>query len=62
MGMKRKQLVIDRLEDIDNHMVALQRSFEVPTMTKDKAVGYIEMIREKMREIQNFVNLEDNAY
>lgn len=62
MGMKRKQVVIDKLEDMDNHLISLAQAFNTPTLTKEKAEQYVTMVREKLKEIQNMVNLEDHAY
>jgi len=60
--MKRKQIVLDKIEDVDNTLIALYQALQIPTITKDKAEYYVAAIREKLKEMDNLVRLEDSAY
>lgn len=60
--MKRKQIVLDKIEDIDNTIISLYQALQIPTITKDKAEYYVSVIREKLKEIDNLIRLEDSAY
>lgn len=57
--MKRKQVVLDKIEDIDNHLISLFQAMQVPGITKDKLERYVDQARYKLQEILNFVKLED---
>jgi hypothetical protein len=52
--MKRKQIVLDRLEDIDNVLISLYQALQQP---KD-----INVVRERLKDVDNLVRLEDHAY
>jgi hypothetical protein len=60
--MKRKQIVLDRLEDIDNVLVSLYQALQQPKVTKDQAEYYINVVRERLKDVDNLVRLEDHAY
>lgn len=57
--MKRKQVIIDRIEDMDNHLVSLHRALQMPGITFEKAEQYLILVREKLKEVENMVKLED---
>lgn len=57
--MKRKQLVVDKIEDIDNHLISLYQAMQLPGVTKERLERYVEQSRHKLQEILNFVKLED---
>jgi hypothetical protein len=57
--MKRKQIVIDKIEDIDNHLISLYQALQVPGVKKETIENYAEHIRYKLSEILNYVKLED---
>lgn len=59
--MKRKQVILDHIENMDNHLLACERALQVPGITKEKIEQYILMVRERLREVENFVKLEDNG-
>jgi hypothetical protein len=59
--MKRKQLIIDHIEDMDNHLLAAERALTIPTVTKESIANYINMVREKLKVVENYVKLEDNG-
>jgi len=59
--MKRKQVILDHIEDMDNHLIACERALTIPNVTKESIEKYIFMVREKLREVENFVKLEDNG-
>ena len=59
--MKRKQLIIDHIEDMDNHLLAAERAQTIPTVTKESIANYINMVREKLKVVENYVKLEDNG-
>ena len=59
--MKRKQLIIDHIEDMDNHWLAAERALTIPTVTKESIANYINMVREKLKVVENYVKLEDNG-
>lgn len=57
--MKRKQVVIDKIEDMDNHLISLYQGLQVPGVKKELIERYVEQVRYKLQEILNFVKLED---
>lgn len=57
--MKRKQVVLDRIEEMDNHLLSMQRMLQIPQTTRETVERYIEMTREKLKEVENYVKLED---
>ena len=57
--MKRKQIVLDKIEDIDNHLISLYQALQVPVVKKENIERYVEQIRYKLSEMQNYVKLED---
>ena len=57
--MKRKQIALDKVEDIDNHLVSLYQALQVPNVKKEMIERYVEQVRQKLAEIQNFIRLED---
>jgi predicted DNA-binding protein YlxM (UPF0122 family) len=59
--MKRKQVVLDHIEDMDNHLLAMERALTIPTVTREAIENYIRMTRERLKEVENFVKLEDNG-
>lgn len=59
--MKRKQVILDHIENMDNHLLAMERALTIPTITRDTIENYIRMTREKLKEVENFVKLEDNG-
>ena len=59
--MKRKQVVLDHIENMDNHLLAMERALSIPNITKDAIEKYIVLTREKLKEVENFVKLEDNG-
>ena len=60
--MKRKQIVLDRLEDVDNTIISLYQALQIPTLTKEQAEYYVTAIRERLKDINDLIRLEDNAY
>lgn len=59
--MKRKQVILDHIENMDNHLLAMERALALPNVTRDAIENYIRMTREKLKEVENFVKLEDNG-
>lgn len=59
--MKRKQVILDHIEDMDNHLLAMERALTIPTVTREIMENYIRMTRERLKEVENFVKLEDNG-
>jgi hypothetical protein len=57
--MKRKQIVLDKIEDIDNHLISLFQALQVPGVKKENIERYVEQVRYKLSEMQNYVKLED---
>jgi tetrahydromethanopterin S-methyltransferase subunit F len=57
--MKRKQVVIDKIEDMDNHLVSMYQAMQMPGVKKENIERYVEQVRYKLQEILNFVKLED---
>jgi hypothetical protein len=57
--MKRKQIVLDKIEDIDNHLISLFQALQVPGIKKETIERYAEQVRLKLSEMQNYVKLED---
>lgn len=59
--MKRKQVILDHIENMDNHLLAMERALSIPNVTRESIEKYIIMTREKLKEVENFVKLEDNG-
>jgi len=57
--MKRKQIVIDKIEDIDNHLISLYQALQVPGVKKESIEKYAGQIRYKLQEVLNYIKLED---
>jgi len=57
--MKRKQIVIDKIEDMDNYLISLYQAMQVPGVTKENLERYVNQIRHTLQEMLNFVKLED---
>lgn len=58
--MKRKQLVLEKIEDMDNLMVSTWQALQVPNVSKEAIQNYLQRVRTQLHEIQNFVKLEDS--
>lgn len=57
--MKRKQVVLDKLDSLDNSLIAIWQALQVPGVTKEVLERYLRQIRHTSNEITDFIKLED---
>lgn len=57
--MKRKDIILEKLEEIDNHMISANQAMQTPTVTREVIERYLQQIKNKLYEITSYIKLED---
>lgn len=57
--MRRKDTILEKLEEMDNHLISAYQAMQTPNVTKEVLERYLEQVKYKLGEITSFIKLED---
>lgn len=57
--MKRKLVVLDKLEEIENHMNSVYQAMHTKDVTVETMERYLYQVKKKLFELTEMIKLED---
>lgn len=57
--MKQKQRVLDKLDEMDNHLVSTWQAIQIAGVTKETIERYLTQVRAKLIEVTETIKLEN---